>query len=134
MNSLTFCTNYSYIFHFEVSRKLYLHLFQCFNIVVEVSGHEDPLIVGLSRRITCTTYLNVTRMEWVLVGVPDPVEERNDGGQELDLPLNPNNTDLDGAMFTCRITTARENFFEETITIEVKGYSYIKYLLRDKVV
>ena len=100
-----------------------------------VSGHEDPVIVGLSRRIRCTTYLNVTRMEWVLVGVPDPVEERDDGGQELDLPLNPDNTGLDGAMFTCRVTTARGKIFEETITIEVKGIaSYIKYYLARDVI
>ena len=61
------------------------------------------------------------------MGVPDPVEERDDGGQELDLPLNPDNTGLDGAMFTCRVTTARGEEFEETITLEVRGIIMIVF-------
>ena len=90
---------------------------------MEVSGHENPVIVGLSSRIKCTTYLNVTRMEWVLVGV-DPVEERNDGGQELDLSLKPDSTGLNGAMFICRVTTTRGKVFEEPVILKVKGKTY----------
>ena len=55
------------------------------------------------------------------MGELDPEKEREDEGQELDFSLNPNSTDLDGAMFTCRVTTARGEEFEETITLEVKG-------------
>ena len=91
---------------------------------MELSGHEDPFIVGLSRRMNCTTYLNVTRMEWLLVGAVDPVKERDDGGQELTKTLKPNDTSLDGAMFTCRVTTTKGQKFEETVTVKVKG-SYI---------
>ena len=64
------------------------------------------------------------------MGELDPQEQRDDEGQELDLFLNPNNTDLDGAMFTCRITTARGNFLKKPC----QRYSYIKYyLLRDEI-
>ena len=88
---------------------------------MEVSGHEDSLIVGLSRSINCTAHLNVTRMEWLLEGTVDPVEERDDGGQELVMTLNPKNTDLDGATFTCRVTTVKGKMSEEAFTMKVKG-------------
>ncbi len=90
-------------------------------IALEVTGHEDPVIVGLSGSINCTTSLQVVRMEWVLVGVGDPVEEREDGGQSLALPLEPETTGLNGAKFTCRITTKNGKKFEETVTVKVKG-------------
>lgn len=90
-------------------------------LAVVISGHETPVLVGLSRDIICTTYLNVTKMEWMLVGVSEPVEQREDGEQSLTLPLNPTNTGLDEAKFTCRVTTARGKIFEETITVRVKG-------------
>ena len=93
-----------------------------------MSGHEDPLIVGLSRRINCTTNLNVTRIEWLLLGLPNPVEERDDGEQELVMTVNPKNTDLDGAMFTCKVTITSGEKFEETVTFQVKGIVYTYYI------
>ena len=45
------------------------------------------VLVGLSRNITCSTHLEVVRMEWVVVAVGNAVEEREDGGQSLVLPL-----------------------------------------------
>ena len=60
-------------------------------------------------------------MEWVLVGVAEPVEEREDGGQNLALPISPTDTGLDGAEFTCKVTTASGKIFEKTITVEIKG-------------
>ena len=91
------------------------------SLALEVTGHESVVLVGLPRDINCSTHLEVTRMEWVLAGVSDPVEEREDGGQSLTLSLNPTDTGLDGAVFTCKVTTARGKTFQETITIEVKG-------------
>ncbi len=93
-------------------------------LAVEVSGYETPVLVGLSRDINCTTHLNVTKMEWILVGVGEAVEKREDGGQSLTLPLNPKNTGLDSTKFTCRVTTARGKSFEETITVRVKGETF----------
>ena len=60
-------------------------------------------------------------MEWVLVGVAEPVEVREDGGQSLALPINPTDTGLNGAKFICKVTTATGKTFEKTITVEVKG-------------
>ena len=86
-----------------------------------MSGYESPLMVGVSREIICSTHLEVTKMEWLLVGVVEPVEQREDGGQNLTLVLNPTDTELDGANYTCRVTTETGEILEETITIEVKG-------------
>ena len=88
---------------------------------MEIYGHETPVLVGLSRDITCTSHLNVTKMEWILVVVAETVEEREDGGQSLTLPLRPTNTGLDGTRFTCRVTTATGKVFEKTVTIHIKG-------------
>ena len=79
------------------------------------------MLVGLSRDIICTTHISVTKMEWILVGVTEPVEKEEDGRQSLILPLEPTNTGLDGARFTCRITTVKGKIFEQTVTVEVKG-------------
>ncbi len=61
-------------------------------IAVEVSGHETPVLVGLSRNVTCTAHLNVTRMEWLLAGATEPVERNEDGVKSLTLHLNPTDT------------------------------------------
>ena len=92
-----------------------------FHPALEISGHETPVIVGLSRSINCSTHLEVTRMEWVVVAVGNAVEVDEDGGQSLVLPISPTTTGLDGAEFTCKITTARGKIFSETITVEVEG-------------
>ena len=89
--------------------------------VLEVSGHETPIPVGLTSNITCSTHLEVVRMEWVVVAVGNAVEEREDGGQSLVLPLKPTTSDLNGAEYTCKITTTGGKTISETITVEVKG-------------
>ena len=91
---------------------------------MEITGYERPFIVGLAGVITCTTTLNVTKMEWFLVGVDDFVEEQNSGNDTLYLPLDPKTTGLDGAMFTCKVTTMSGREYNETITIHVKGNMY----------
>ncbi len=84
---------------------------------LEVRGHETVVLVNTSRSLSCSTHLEVTRMEWLL---GDSVM-----GQNLELPLMPDNVGLNvglnGAEFTCRVTTARGKTFSETITIEVRG-------------
>ena len=55
------------------------------------------------------------------MGVGEPVE-RSNREQSLILTLNPDTTGLNGATFTCRVTTAESGKkFEESITIKVKG-------------
>ncbi len=91
-------------------------------LALQVSGHESPVIVGLSRRINCTTSLQVVRMEWVLVGGQgDPEEEREDGGQSLTLFLQPESVELNGTNFTCKVTTKNGMKFEETVTVQVRS-------------
>ena len=90
-------------------------------LALEVSGHESPVIVGLTRSVICSTHLEVMKMEWLLVGVAEPMEQSEDGGQNLTLPINPTDTGLDGTKFTCKLTTVTGKVFEETVTIEVKG-------------
>ena len=97
------------------------------SLAVEVSGHEDPVFVGTYRNITCSTRLSVRRIEWLLSGVGEAIEEREDRGKSLTLPLNPNNTRLNGAMFTCRITTVGGRTIEKTITAEIRGYYILGY-------
>ena len=93
------------------------------HLAIDIVGHESPIIVGLSRKINCTTILNVRSLMWMLLGVGsgDPVEERSDGGKSLELLLTPEATELNGAKFTCRVTTENGKVFEETITVEIKG-------------
>ena len=95
---------------------------------MEVRGHEDPVFVGTSRNITCTTTLSVMRMEWLLLGVREAIEEREDGGRSLTLPLNPNNTRLNGTKFTCRITIFGRKNIEITITVKIRGEMYNLYI------
>ena len=60
-------------------------------------------------------------MEWVAVAVGNAVEEREDGGQSLVLPLTPTTSDLNDTEYTCMITTTGGKTFSETITVEMKG-------------
>ena len=55
------------------------------------------------------------------VGEGDSVEKRCDREQYLELVLTPEGTELNGAQFTCRVTTVSGNVFEETITVKIKG-------------
>ena len=84
-------------------------------------GHETPVSVSIPKSLECSTHLEVANMEWLLVGVAEPLKLREDGGQNLTLQINPLETELDGVEFTCKITTVRGKVFEETITVNVKG-------------
>ena len=92
-----------------------------FILAVEVRGHETPVVIGLPHNITCSTHLKVTRIEWVVTAVGNAVETEEGGAQSVVLPLNPTTTGLNGAEFTCRITTAQGKTFSEIISVEVKG-------------
>ena len=50
---------------------------------MEVRGHESPIIVGVPRSLECSTHLEVIKMEWLLVGVEEPLNQREDRGQDL---------------------------------------------------
>ena len=54
-------------------------------------------------------------------GQGDPEEEREDAGQSLTLLLQPESVALNGANFTCRVTTINGKKFEKSVTVQVKG-------------
>ena len=91
------------------------------HVALYISGSEKPIIVGLSRTINCSTPLNVSLREWILVGIQDDPVEKTTDSQSLTLTVNPKSVGLDGAMFTCRATTHGGKVFEETVTVQVKG-------------
>ena len=93
------------------------------SIALEVRGHETPVFVSIPKSLECSTHLEVINMEWLLVGVAEPLKLREDGGQNLTLQINPLDTELDGVEFTCKIITVRGKVFEETITVNVKGHA-----------
>ena len=49
------------------------------------------------------------------------MQKRQNGGKSLIMTLTPNNIDLNGNSFMCRIITQNGKTFEETITLKVKG-------------
>ena len=89
-----------------------------FHAAMEMSGYRDPIIVGLTRKLTCSTKLHVTSIQLFLVGLDIPMESTID--QELVFTIDPEDTALDGAMFTCKVNTA-SSVYEETITLTVNG-------------
>ena len=63
---------------------------------------------------------NATKMQWFLVGLERPFETVMDSNS---LVLSPDLTSdgLNGAMFTCKVTTASGKTDQRTITLRVKG-------------
>ena len=89
---------------------------------MEIRGHEETIIVDLAREIYCSTHLNVTQIEWFHVGVNDSLSwEESYDSQNLVLTINASNTELNSAMFTCRVTDVEGKKHEEGVTIRVKG-------------
>ena len=81
------------------------------------------MIIGLPRDITCTWSGDVagTTLEWFLVGLDAIPIETETNTTSIVLSPDPNNSGLDGSMFTCKATLADGREFEKTVTLEVKG-------------
>lgn len=86
---------------------------------MDISGHEEAIIVGLPRKLTCSTRLQVTSVQWFLVGLEVPLETTTE--QKLVFTVDPEDSALNGAMFTCKVSTVSNTYYEETITLTVKG-------------
>ena len=87
---------------------------------MQITGHEEVLIVGLTVHISCTTSLKGNaKIQWLLGGFDVPLESSTT--QKVVLPLELGSTGLDGAMFTCKITGLDGAVYDETITLKVKG-------------
>ena len=100
---------------------LYIYFLKIYfpSVAVEIRGHEKLFIVGLMGDINCSTILNSTSMVWLLVGVDECLEKSYN--QHLTLTIDVKTTGLNGAMFTCRVTSVEGNKYEESVTIRVKG-------------
>ena len=93
---------------------------------MEVTGHENPIIVGLMGKLVCLTRLRVTSIQWFLVGLEFPLEATTE--QELVFTIDPESTALNAAMFTCKITTELQ-IYEKTVSIIVRGGSHNIYII-----
>ena len=85
---------------------------------VEIHGHDKPILVGLVGEIYCSTYLNITQIEWFLVGVDLPKEKAYT--QNVTLTIR-GIIGLNGDIFKCRVTDVEGQQYEESVTIIVKG-------------
>ena len=97
---------------------------------LDIRGHEDPLIIGISRDIVCSWNgdANVTKMEWFLVGLgAGEAIETTMGESSILLTINPSDEGLDGTMYTCRATTSDGQAVEKSITLSVKGIAMYMY-------
>ena len=63
-------------------------------------------------------------MEWFLVGLDAIPIQSTTNSNSVVLSPDPNTSGLDGAMFTCRVTTTTGTEYE-TITLQVKGHHTI---------
>ena len=91
---------------------------------MEIRGHDTPIFVDVVREIYCSTRLNVTQIEWFHIGLNDSLsQEKSYGSQNLVLTINASSTELNGAMFMCRVTDVDGKQYEEGVTIRVKGDS-----------
>ncbi len=118
-------TKIFFFFFLSLFLSLSLSLFFFFFLAaITITGHDTPIIVGLSGVINCTTILNASKLEWRLVGIGagEPVEETS-WEKFLALTLTPEATELNGAKLTCRVTTAKQSVFEKTVTVTIKGRS-----------
>ena len=97
---------------------------------LNITGNEQPLIIGLSRDINCTWSgeANVTMMEWFGVGLEAVAVETATGSRTILLTLVPDSDGLDGAMFICRATFSEGIEIEKSITLTVQGINIFALL------
>ena len=86
---------------------------------LQIVSPLQPLMVGGSATITCSTDLNVTSIEWLDSG-DIVVESDTSGQQQLNLEFSPVNDSIHNAQYTCRIT-ANGVVSERNITVTVQG-------------
>ena len=96
---------------------------------MEIYGHEEPIVVGQTREIRCSTYLNATRMEWFRVGVTEPVERSH--SHQVSLIFDATNISLNGTVLKCRVMDVHGGQHEESITLLVKGVYCIGFCIEN---
>lgn len=109
---------YAYLHHNHAQAFLTVY---CIPAALEITGHDTPIIVGLSGSINCSTLLGVSKIEWYIRGFDDPVESGSAGVNSLVLTLNPESTALNGTSVICQVTATSGVVYEETVTLMIKG-------------
>ena len=85
---------------------------------MEITGYENPIIVGFGGKLVCSTQLQVTALHWFLDGIDIPVKTTTE--QQLRFTLNPDDITLNGAIFICEVHT-ESNVYRRNASITVKG-------------
>ena len=85
---------------------------------MEITGYENPIIVGFGGKLVCSTRLQATALYWFLDGIDIPLETTAE--QELELTLNPDDIILNGAIFICEVRT-ETMIHRRNVSITVKG-------------
>lgn len=70
---------------------------------MQITGHEQPLIIGTAASINCTTDLDVTTIEWL--NGTGTVIAMSSTGTALELEFDSVNSDLNNYEVTCRVTS-----------------------------
>jgi hypothetical protein len=112
---------------------MYLLLLFSLYSALEITGHSEPIIVGLSGTINCSTLLNVSKLEWFIGGIKELSESR-EGTKFVTLTFTPQTTAWNGTSITCRATTHNGGVYEESVDIAVKGMVYELYVIANSYV
>ena len=90
------------------------------SLAIEITGHDSPILVGLSGTMNCSTLLSVSKMEWYIKGFNGPVESALHVNS-LVLTLNPDSTALNGRSLICQVTATSGEVYEETVIAMIEG-------------
>ncbi len=77
-----------------------------------------PLTVGEEANLTCTSDLMINLIQLEYNGLPVAV---GDGGQMVQLTLNPVNDSIQGGALTCRVNSTNGGEFIESVNVTVNG-------------
>ena len=91
-------------------------------IGIRVDPVPDPLVLGSSGALQCSTQLEVYSMQW-LYSLNEILAETSTGEKSLDLPLGNINDTLHGIHYTCIANTTIYLIFEEVVTVSTTGKS-----------
>ena len=72
---------------------------------LQISGHEIPVYVGMSRNITCTWTGNITELDWYLVGLEVRLATKIDNNTTKLITGRVTNIGWNGRRYVCKATT-----------------------------
>ena len=98
----------------------------CLHSELQISGHETPAYVGLTKTITCnwTGLDHITKLEWYLVGLEQPLGRKIDNITTELITGRISNISLNGNLFVCKATTIGGRTVQKTIGLWVKEVTH----------